>query len=301
MVRNPAIAAVMAALLPFSSYAAPKDPVRLAPSSKWNVHYADDSCRMGRSFGEGDQKVTLIADRYQPGDALRLSFVGRPVWTSRNEGTVELRFGPDEAAQEIEFFPALSSDRLPALMLRGNIRIAPRSQAELDDYAAAVEAKRFDFIWPDISPEREAAVTFIEVKGAVRKPFILETGSLGPPLAALRKCTDELLGHWGIDVAKHKSLSRRALPASDPRDWITTNDYPMDLAMSGRRAIVQLRLNIDASGTTTDCKIQQSTRPKEFDEAACKAILRRAKFQPALDAAGGAIASYWVGTVIFQL
>ena len=144
-------------------------------------------------------------------------------------------------------------------------------------------------------------MTYIEVTKALRQPFVLETGSLGGPLAAMRKCTDELLGHWGIDVAKHATLSRRATPKTDPRHWVKPSDYPSTMIMDGRRAIVHFRVNIDVGGKPTACHIQQSTRPKAFDDAVCKAIMRNAEFEPALDAEGAPIATYWLNTVTFIL
>ncbi len=256
---------------------------------------------MGRSFGEGDQKVVLLVDRYQPGDALRLSFVGRPADTRLNEGIVRIRFGPNEIEQEAEFYPATLADKTPSLIIRGNVRIAPYSPEVRAASEAALKAKRYDFEWPQITPEQEAAVTFIEVKRSIRHPFILETGSLGAPLAALEKCTDELLDHWGIDVAKHAALSRKLKPRSNPGEWMKSRDYPLPMLLSGKRAIVHFRLNVDAAGKPTACHIQQSTRPKAFDDAVCKAIMRNADFDPALDADGNAIASYWLNSVVFHI
>ena len=292
---------VLLAALALPGAVAAKEPLRLTPSSKWNVHYAEDSCRMARSFGEGDQKVVLMVARYQPGDALRLSFIGKPAHTRLNEGVVRLRFGPAEAEQEVQFYPGTLANKTPTLIIRGAVRLAPRSPEEIAAYEASVKARRFDFDWPDITPEQEAAVTFVEVKRAVRQPFILETGSLGAPLAALEKCTDELLGHWGINVAKHAALSRKVKPRSNPGDWVTSRDYPTEMWMMGKRAIVQFRLNVDVAGKPTACHIQQSTRPKAFDDAVCKAIMRNAKFEPALDAGGDPIASYWLNSVTFHM
>ena len=289
------------AALAWPVMAGAKEPLRLTPSSQWNVHYGDDSCRMTRVFGEGDQQIAFIADRYRPGDSLRISFVGKPARTSLNEGNIQLRFGPTEAEQEVAFFPATMNDKTPAIVLRGSVRIAVRSETEIAANDAALKAGNYLFQWPDVTPAQEAAVTFIEVKRAIREPFVLETGSLGPPLAALRKCTDELLTHWGIDVAKHRTLSRHVTPKSDPRRWVTSSDYPAAMAMMGKRAIVQFRLNVDAAGSPTACHIQQSTRPKPFDDAVCAAILRRARFEPALDAGGTPIASYWLNSVTFLI
>lgn len=293
--------AYLASCLLLSGPAFAKEPLRLAPSSKWNVHYADDSCRMARSFGEGDQKVILMAERYQPGDWLRLSFIGKLTHTRQNEGSVQIRFGPVEAEQEVKFYPGVLNDKTPTLIIQGPMRIAPRSPEEIAASEAALKVKPYDFLLSEITPEQEAAATYIEVKHAIRQPFILETGSLGGPLAALEKCTDELLDHWGIDVAKHATLSRRVTPSSNPGDWVKSRDYPADMLMLGKRAIVQFRLNVDAGGKPTACHIQQSTRPKAFDDAVCKAIMRNAKFEPALDAGGSPIASYWLNSVVFHI
>lgn len=292
---------VLLAALALPGIVAAKEPLRLKPSSKWNVHYADDSCRMARSFGEGDQKIVLMIDRYQPGDALRLSFIGKPVDTSLNEGIVRIRFGPLEAEQEAKFFPGTLNDKTPTLILQSSVRIAPYSPEVLAAYETAPKAAQYDFSWPKITPEQEAAVTYIEVKRATPKPFILETGSLGAPLAALEKCTDELLDHWGIDVAKHATLSRPVRAKGNPGNWVKSRDYPAEMLRLGKRAIVHFRLNVDVAGAPTACHIQQSTRPKAFDDAVCKAIMRNAEFEPALDAGGSPIASYWLNSVNFHM
>ena len=300
-IRDLSLVAALAAMLS----AAPvtvnaKEPLRLAPSSKWLVNYAEDSCRMARSFGEGDQRVMLIADRYEPGEILRIALYGKPA-TASEDGEVRLRFGPAEATQKVAFYPATIGDKTPGIVLRPGVRIAPLTKEEEKAEAAARKDDNFVYAVADIGPAREAAVTFIEVLGRVRTPFILETGSLGPPLAALRKCTDELLDHWGIDVAKHTGLTRRATPKGNPAHWMTSDDYPPTMRNLGKLAIVQFRLNIDAKGDPTACHIQQSTRPQAFDDAVCKAIMRNARFEPALDAEGAPLASYWINTVVFQI
>jgi TonB family protein len=298
---NPPWGAILVALLSSgSAAAAAREPLRLAPSSKWLVNYAEDSCRMARSFGKGEQRVMLIADRYEPGDMLQISFYGQPA-RAKEDSEVPVRFGPAEAAQTIGFYPGTLGDKTPGITLQTGIRIAPLTMEQEKAQERASRAGDFAYAVPDIGPAREEAVTFIEVLRPVHTPFILETGSLGPPLAALRKCTDELLGHWGIDVSRHASLTRRAIPKTDPSHWMRSRDYPSDMLARGNRAIVQFRLNIDTKGEPTECHIQQSTRPQAFDDAVCKAIMRNARFEPALDAGGSPIASYWVNAVRFHI
>ena len=69
---------MVAGMLSQPAYAA-KEPLRLAPSSKWVAEYSEDSCRLIRKFGEGDDKVTIIFSRYETGDGFTLALVGNPV------------------------------------------------------------------------------------------------------------------------------------------------------------------------------------------------------------------------------
>ncbi len=121
------------------------------------------------------------------------------------------------------------------------------------------------------------------------------------PLAALSTCIDELMTHWGIDIEKHKKLSRSVVPDGNPGRWIKGNDYPTDMLHQRQPALVQFRLSVDETGAVTGCHIQKTTRPKEFDDAVCKSLTRRANFLPALDENGKPIKSFYRNTVRFQI
>lgn len=303
---------VMATPSPDGASAKDREPLRLAPSSKWHLDYAKDSCRIGRSFGEGEQKVTILIDRYEPGDPFRLQLIGKPVRTRKPDGTAQLRFGPVGTMQERSYYSANASDKTPAIVLRGAMRIIPQpDEPEFeyaagadadDDEAAAEKAARIAIAKAKrITPAEEAVATFLEVRKPARQPLILETGPLDKPLAAMRQCTDELLDHWGIDVAKHATLSRPVVPKGNPGRWVLPGDYPPGKAWMGQRAIVMFRLDVDANGSVSGCHIQNSIGDKVFDEAVCDALKRRARFEPALDSDGRPIPSYWLNTVNFHV
>ena len=42
------------------------EPVRLQPSSSWVLDYGDENCRLIRTFGEGQEKVTLVFESDAP-------------------------------------------------------------------------------------------------------------------------------------------------------------------------------------------------------------------------------------------
>ena len=287
---------IVTAMLSQPAYAA-KEPLRLAASSKWVAEYSEDSCRLIRQFGEGNDKVTVIFSRYETGDGFSVALVGNPVKQTSSTNTVYLQFGPNESEQEHGFYAGKAGDQ-HSITLKKATRIA--------SYTAEEEklSKSSDNLDPPIKPldiERYNAVSFIYIKQRGSQPVILETISLKEPFTAFTTCTDELMTHWGIDVEKHKNLSRKLNYASDPQKWLNSNDYPSNMLFQGQPALVNYRLSVDEYGKPTACHIQQTTRPKDFDDAVCKGIMRRATFTPALDADGSAIASYMVGSVNFQL
>ncbi|NML94723.1 hypothetical protein HHL27_13695 [Novosphingobium sp. TW-4] len=67
--------------------------------------------------------------------------------------------------------------------------------------------------------------------------------------------------------------------------------------MMGASAIVYFRLMVGPDGNPTGCHIQQATNSPEFTDFTCKLLMKRARFAPALDAAGNPTASYYTNSV----
>lgn len=273
------------------------EPVRLAPASKWLIDYADDSCRLAREFGEGERASLVVIERFQPGDEFRLIVAGDAFHHVRSGRDATLRFGAAEAEQEAAFMEGEWAGA-PALIFSGRLRIAPDTVHEQAERNKLIPIERHLFEPAPIGPERESAVAFLSVDASGAPEVVFETGSLGEPFAALRTCMDELLTHWGIDVERHRALSRKAVPIQ-AEDWFHSSDYPPSLLRKGAQGMVHFRLSVDSEGRASACHIQRSTRPEGFDEAACDVLMRRARFKPALDAAGKPIASYYIASVQF--
>ena len=279
----------------------------LAPSSDWILKYDDDSCRLLRLFGEGDDKAVLILERYVSGDEFDMIVAGSPLEEIGDESKLDdftYQFGPDEEPQSQNVGFGVFGEYDPAVVVTGA-------------FFGTVEGEDADTKWkkpdPDeipegydplehpFSQEREAKIRWLQVSRGSEQPVRLDMGPMQAPLEQMRKCTDALMGTWGIDVAAHAKLTRPVMPRTNPGDWIRPDAYPRDLVARGTQGIVQFRLSIDTEGTPTDCHIQRSTRPAEFDKAVCKSVMRRARFLPALDENGAPIASYYRNTVRFVL
>ena len=292
-----ATVSIIAAASPAAAQSS-KDPLVLKPSSAWHVDYADDRCRLARQFGEGDEQVYAFFDRYGPSEYFRLTVAGKPVKTSVEKADAAVQFGPSEAQQEILFFNGNLGKR-PALLFAGNVRVAPATASEFAAATKRDDDDRIDFA--PISEARQKAIRYLSIGKPLRRAVTLETGSMRAPFAALDKCIDNLMTNWGIDTEKHKTLTRKLKPQQSPGKWVVSSDYPLDMLASGQPAIVEFRLSVGVDGIPTACYIQSTTRPKEFDDAVCKSVMRRARFDPALDADGKPLVSYYRNTVRFQL
>jgi Gram-negative bacterial TonB protein C-terminal len=279
-----------------SAVAAPAEPLRLKPSSKWVSDYRPDGCRLLREFGEGDDQVLLQMSRFAPTDGFSMTVSGKK-FSMQKKGKASVQFGPNEAEQNVDYLPG-TMGKLSSLVMSSDIRIAPLDAQQLKDIERT-KAPQIVKLAP-IGSAREKAVTYLKIGKPLRKPVILELGAMDKPFAALSTCITDLVTSWGLDAEKHKNLVRWAMPSNNPGDWIRSSEYPSKMLDVNQPAIVEFRLEVDETGNATQCHIQQTTRPKDFDTAVCKGIMKRAKFTPALDAEGKPLRSYYQNTVRFQ-
>lgn len=280
--------------------------VVLDPSSSWNLNYADENCRLMRMFGEGEDKTAFYIERYGPGDGFALVVAGKPIGKIAARETrydYDLQFGPYEQVREQGASRGDLEEYKPALIMTGvtfgeDEKPGRDSKSRFDPDEYAARTRPFE---QKISVEREARIEWLEIARKGRGPVRLALGSMGPPMAAMRKCTDDMAQDWGIDLDAHRQLTRPVVPTDSPASWLGSNDYPRALWVRGIQGLVQLRLSVGADGVPTQCHIQRSTRPQEFDEISCKRLLQRARFEPALDAQGKPIASFYRQSIRFQM
>lgn len=272
------------------------EPMRLIASTKWRMEYAEDSCELLREYGTGNDKVLMAMQQFGPGEYFQLTLVGKPVRTNDETRDIRIRFGPEEW-QTVSHARGRTQDKLPITFVSPKVRFAatkrPESPNDLQSWLALAS----------LSPEREDKVTEFQFDAGrgVKNVVVLELGPMGAPMAALRKCTDDLLTTWGLNPEKQKALIKPATPKSNPWDWMKSLDYPRVPLWSGERAIINFRLTVDMGGQPTGCHIQAAVGGPEFGKAVCSKIMQRASFEPAVNAAGQPVASYFVYTVRFDV
>ncbi len=147
----------------------------------------------------------------------------------------------------------------------------------------------------------EKAVTGVELAGGIRPTIFLATGEMHTPMNAMRKCTDELVTHWGIDAAAQRTLLKEVKPL-DQMKWaqVLQASYPTEMVAQSKSGIVRVRLMVGPDGRATSCHIQIPSQDPSFEEVTCKKLMKFSKFEPALDADGKPIASYFVTKVAFS-
>ena len=79
--------------------------------------------------------------------------------------------------------------------------------------------------------------------------------------------------------------------------WITDSDYPAEARKAGWGGNVAYALDVGADGAVTACRITAGSGHDLLDAATCKALMARARFLPAHDGAGKAMAATWSGRV----
>ena len=116
-------------------------------------------------------------------------------------------------------------------------------------------------------------------------------------MAEMRRCVDDLVKSWGYDPVQQATALRSVSSITPVRKWFESEDFPMDALLAHRSGVVQFRLDVDAEGKVLGCHILARTDPDAFADLTCRTLTKRAKLQPALDAQGKPMRSYFISKI----
>lgn len=293
--RRSALALGTAALLMGSAIAgaAKEPPLVLQGSSSWNLHYDDESCQLIHTFGAGDDKVSLELHQFGPGNSLTIIAVGKRLKYSGKAAPTVTEFGPDGTPYEnhTALVATLADGEGVVETLAPFLAVDPARKAEgAQRRTWSPTEDRKPLV---VDHDAEARITQLRLGGPISRELVFALGPMDKPMDAMRVCLDSLVTHWGIDAAAHHSLTRRAAPSSDPADWLKYDDLPSEMKQKHTNGIYHVRFLVSPEGKPTDCKIQ-STFGSDFAQSACRSLLQRARFTPALDATRKPITSFYI-------
>ena len=87
------------------------------------------------------------------------------------------------------------------------------------------------------------------------------------------------------------AAATKPVPAGNPQSWTTDSDYPADALRASMKGVTGFTLQVGADGRVTGCTVTASSGWELLDSTSCRLLSRRARFRPARDAEGAAVAS----------
>lgn len=279
------------------------EPVRIQPSSKWVLDYADNSCRLIRLFGEGGNQTKLAFEGVAPNEITML-IVGGTLRSSIGQGEVKARFLPgtdepftgiageaDHGAKGAALWTSLPLDptwKRDDRKFRFDATI--RQNIDLVEHEAA-RAKRTALA---------TSTTELSVAPSSGRAMVLETGSLGKPIAMFDECERDLLRQWGVDPDVQDKIFKPVW-APNVLSWFSANDYPTAELANSQSSVVNVRLAVDATGKVTKCVSLSAFNAPAFNKVVCNVYLARARFFPAELANGTKVPSYYSQHITFKV
>jgi TonB family protein len=113
---------------------------------------------------------------------------------------------------------------------------------------------------------------------------------------AFRFCETEKQVEWGADRAGLEAGATQARPIGDSYTWLTERDVGLLEAANNQAMTAVFRLVVGPDGRASECTVLESGGTSEIDSRACRALARRARFEPARDPQGTAVTGVFVHT-----
>jgi TonB family protein len=245
-----------------------------APSGSWRVERIDSHCIL---LGPGPgPKPQLLTIKTTPGSGLLQLAVTDPSWSYR------------EASRAAQMQFVLD----PGGPVTGERAIPVRNSA-----GAGVEISGIDPSF--LAAFAEAASIRLEQKGKVL--FRAQLSDAPAWVRAFRDCEDDSLRQWGVDVAARTALTRLPKPAgAGAIGWFRWQEFPQEASKPGTSGTTIARIAVDAAGRPASCAVAVSAGHPALDRTTCWSILKRARFEPALDSAGKAIDSEYILRTVWR-
>lgn len=289
------LALIIATLITFApSQSLARGSVSFEPTSKWSLDRNQESCTLMREFAAENNVAYLVLRRFGPGARLQVV-----VYSDVSDGSnkqFEFRFGSDAEWRETAGVFLKMEDDVAGVILDTSIATEEQREAVLGPPVEGAKPTHTQLELVELHAIGSADT--VELKRAFDKDIVLRSGPLSAALKGLQDCSDKLLADWGFDPAQQALLTRLAEPEKPDRIY-EHFPYPKTSRWSVGSTLLNIRMNIGADGTVEECHITLRPEHAGYEEKACKKLQREVKFNPALDANGSPVASYWITQTMF--
>lgn len=262
---------------------------QLLPESDWNIDFGEDYCRLARTFTDGENSYLVFFEQAGPATGFGMTLAGPKIRQFRQIIT-RLKLEEDEP------FIQVNAQRGEVVGF-GPAAIFPRIEINDETEGASEVALR---TLPQIDLVGASKIERIQFgHGGFALSF--ETGDMGPPLQALNVCAADFVRAWGLDAEKHESFTRMARWTNEADVAREIQKYYTRSALNrGEQAIIRMRVIVEVDGSVSQCKLFESTETERLESKACEEM-EGAVFEPALDAAGQPMRSFYTTNIIYQI
>ena len=246
--------------------AAPKPPALMAPTGPWNVDFADKMCLLIRPYGK-DRSTHLMLKPAMLGDSLEI------IVTKSTSASSDPRSG--KAALSIWGTP---------------------SAAETYFTAYSTANARLIRIWikEDAIPLSTVRGTLqIDAKHEGRHLFAIP--GIEQALPILSKCLGQLRTAYKVSDTDLAAIVTK--PKAELAAFFSTEDYPSEAWSTGKGGTVGVLIWVEATGRVSTCEVIETSAAAVLEKATCDVLIKRAKFNPAKDAAGRTVRAPSFGRV----
>lgn len=242
----------------------------LQPSGKWIVDYGSDMCTIERTFGQDGVTFGFRPDGFAGQGGMLIMI--QPA----NRGARYLEF-----RQQIEL--PNSTEPIPVSAKAYYIR-----QRESRVVTMIVNAEEL---------ERLKAASSFAVPITARDRIGISPGNFKAALAALDKCSDDLMETHGVPMAEIADAAVRT-NARRPDRWFV---YPSAAVAAGFQGRIVTLISVSAEGKATECRVLSQDAENALAKSSCETIKRRGDFEPARNKDGKAIRSWTTLTINYEI
>ncbi len=262
----------------------------LEPDGAWVLDYDDHRCRAARKFKalDGSEPTLFYLEQYVPAAVVDWLVTGGAVTKRR---AWDVRFGPRNEPFEVSNEGVSLGEYGRAIMGSGTGKfeydIEKRTEANQE-----VIRKRGAL---ELDPETADGIDWLEIEGDSSDAVRIPLDNLPKIYEAMNTCMADLVRSWGYDPAKRAEAVTGTRPLNMhvmAREII--EDYLRQKTKSGNFANFSMRLMVEADGTVSKCVMLAKTVADGFDSSACRTMVKKARFEPAKDAEGNPLPSYYM-------
>lgn len=279
------------------------DAVVLRPASQWNLDMGQNKCRIARVFGNGEARTAFYLEQWDPSSTVYWAAAGPDFAKFSDERDTTFSFGPSGDSQKFKFTGVTFGEF--GSLIGAASSVAPGSPDAANGDAPASQrdwiAKPYGL--PQLDASGARGINSLTISQAGRKAVVLELGDLKAPLSAMNVCMEDLVRYWGFDLDEQRTIVSPPLFSNmDEIVRLVGKTYPETALKAGAQAFFHIRLIVAADGSVEDCVLVNQTLADDFDMTRhpCAIFKRYAKIEPARDAKGASVRSYYANRIVYR-